>query len=53
MLWDSIDAIRAVAGADYEAAVIPEERLQYLAHYDARSEHYEIAAIHGLAEHSK
>jgi len=53
MLWDSIDAIRAVAGADYEAAVIPEERLKYLAHYDARSKHYEIAAIHGLAEHSK
>jgi heme-degrading monooxygenase HmoA len=23
MLWESIDAIRAVAGADYESAVIP------------------------------
>jgi len=30
MLWDSIDAIRAVAGPDYEAAVIPEERRQHL-----------------------
>jgi hypothetical protein len=26
MIWDSIDAIRAVAGPDYETAVIPEER---------------------------
>src|SRR5438132_5780065 len=26
MLWDSIDAIRAVTGADHETAVVPEER---------------------------
>ena len=30
MLWDSIDAICAVAGPDYETAVIPEERRKYL-----------------------
>jgi len=30
MLWDSIDAIRAVAGPDYETAVIPEKRRKYL-----------------------
>ena len=48
MLWDSIDAIRAVAGADYETAVIPEERRQYLSRHDAKSAHYEIAAVHGL-----
>jgi len=30
MLWDSIDAIRAVAGSDYETAVVPEERRKYL-----------------------
>jgi len=48
MLWDSIDAIRAVAGPDYEAAVIPEERRQYLVRSDARSAHYEIATTHGL-----
>ena len=29
MLWDSIDAIRAVAGEDYETAVIPEEQRKY------------------------
>lgn len=49
MLWESIDAIRAVAGPDHETAVIPKDRLQYLAHYDARATHYEVASIHGLA----
>ena len=46
MLWDSIDVVRAVTGADYETAVIPEERRKYLSHYDAKSAHYEIASIH-------
>jgi heme-degrading monooxygenase HmoA len=48
MLWDSIDSIRAVSGPDYETAVIPQERRQYLSHYDAKAAHYEIAATHGL-----
>jgi heme-degrading monooxygenase HmoA len=46
LLWDSIDAIRAVAGTDYETAVIPEERRQYLSHHDAKAAHYEIASTH-------
>jgi heme-degrading monooxygenase HmoA len=49
MLWDSIDAIRAVAGGDYEAAVIPEERRKYLSRCDAKASHYEIVSVHGLA----
>ena len=48
MLWDSIDAIRAVAGPDYEKAVVPEERRKYLIRWDARSTHFDIAATHGL-----
>jgi heme-degrading monooxygenase HmoA len=48
ILWQSLDAIRAVAGDDYETAVIPEERRKYLARYDARASHYEIASVHGL-----
>jgi heme-degrading monooxygenase HmoA len=48
MLWESIDAIRAVAGADYETAVIPEERRQYLARYDAKASHYDVASVHGV-----
>ena len=46
MLWDSIDAIRAVTGPDYETAVIPEERRRYLSRCDPKSLHYEIAATH-------
>ena len=45
MLWDSIDSIRAVAGVDYETAVIPEERRQYLSRFDAKASHYEVASV--------
>ena len=48
LLWDSLDALRDAAGPDYETAVIPEERRQYLSRYDAKASHYEIAATHGL-----
>jgi len=48
MLWESIEAIRAVAGADYETAVIPEERRKYLARSDPKSAHYEVASVHGI-----
>ena len=49
LLWDSIDAIRAVAGNDYETAVIPEERRKYLSRYDAKAAHYEVASIHAIS----
>jgi heme-degrading monooxygenase HmoA len=48
MLWDSMDAIRAVAGTDYETAVIPQERRKYLARYDAKAAHYEVASAQGF-----
>jgi len=48
MLWDSIDDIRAVAGPDYETAVVPEERRKYLTHYDPESAHYEVTSTHQL-----
>ena len=48
MLWDSVDAIRAVAGPDYETAVVPEERRKYLAHYEPKSAHYEVVSTHQL-----
>ena len=48
ILWDSIDAIKAVAGQDYETAVIPEERRQHLSRYDSRAAHYEVASIDGI-----
>jgi heme-degrading monooxygenase HmoA len=46
MLWDSLEAVRAVAGPDYEPDVVPEERRKYLAHHEAKSAHYEIVSTH-------
>jgi hypothetical protein len=46
LLWDSIDAIRAVTGPDYETAVIPEERRKYLSRHDAKAAHYEVVSVH-------
>jgi len=48
MLWESIDAIKAVAGEDYETAVIPEARRQHLSRYDAKSAHYQVASVNGI-----
>jgi len=52
MLWDSIDAIRAVAGPDYETAVVPEERRKYLSHWDAKSAHYQVTSVQESLTHS-
>jgi heme-degrading monooxygenase HmoA len=48
LLWESIEAIKAVAGQDFETAVIPEERRQHLSRYDSRAAHYEVASIDGI-----
>ena len=42
ILWDSLDDIRAMAGEDYEIAVIPDERRRVLSRWDARAAHYEV-----------
>jgi antibiotic biosynthesis monooxygenase (ABM) superfamily enzyme len=42
--FDSMDAVRAFAGADYQTAVIHPEALGLLTHYDAHSAHYETVA---------
>ena len=48
ILWDSIDAVRAFAGPDYETSIIPEERRKYLSQHDAKAAHYEIVSTHKL-----
>jgi heme-degrading monooxygenase HmoA len=49
LLWDSIDALRVAAGHDdYETAIIPEERRKYLARFDTKASHYEVASVHGI-----
>jgi heme-degrading monooxygenase HmoA len=45
ILWDSIDAIRAFAGPDYEASIVPEERRKYLSQHDAKAAHYQVVAM--------
>ena len=42
ILWDSIEAIRSVAGENYETALIPEERRKYLQRFDAKAAHFEV-----------
>ncbi|MBX7233310.1 MAG: hypothetical protein K1X65_02925 [Caldilineales bacterium] len=44
MLFDSLAAVRDFAGEDYEAAVVPPAARAVLAHFDARSQHFEVRA---------
>jgi heme-degrading monooxygenase HmoA len=41
-LWDSLAAVRAFAGKDYDAAVIPSEAKALLTRFDVRVRHYEV-----------
>ena len=43
-VFDSLKAVRDFAGEDFEVAVVPPEARELLAHFDERSEHYEIRA---------
>ena len=40
--WDSLDAIRAFAGADIDVAVVPEKVQQMMVHYDRVVRHFEV-----------
>jgi heme-degrading monooxygenase HmoA len=42
MWFDSIQAVRDFAGADYEIAVVPPAARALLERYDLRSVHYEV-----------
>jgi len=42
MWFDSVDAVSAFAGEDYEAAVVPAKARALLSRLDARSQHYEV-----------
>lgn len=44
MTFETLDAVREFAGEDYEAAVVPDKARAVLAHFDARSQHYEVKA---------
>ena len=40
-LWESLDAVKAFAGEDYETAYVPPAARAVLARFDDRSAHYE------------
>ncbi len=43
--FDSLDAVRAFAGDDYEVPVLEPQALALLSHYDERASHYETTAF--------
>jgi heme-degrading monooxygenase HmoA len=44
MWFDSLEAVRAFAGEDYEVAVVPAKARALLLRFDARSQHYQVEA---------
>jgi heme-degrading monooxygenase HmoA len=42
-VWESLEAIRAFAGPDVEAAVVPEAVQRMMVAFEARASHYEVA----------
>ena len=46
IFWESLDALIAFAGRDYEVSIIPEERRKYLSRHDEKAQHYEVVS-HG------
>lgn len=42
MMFESLDAVRELAGEDYETAVVPENARKLLPYFDGRSQHYEV-----------
>ena len=50
MWFDSLEAVRRFAGADYEVAVVPPAARALLHRFDARSAHYEVRQPRGTAD---
>ena len=42
MWFDSMESVKAFAGADYEIAVVPPKAREVLKRFDSRSRHYEV-----------
>ncbi len=42
MWFDAFEAVRQFAGEDYELAYVPPAARAVLAHFDERSQHYEV-----------
>jgi len=44
ILFDSLDDVRALAGEDYERAIIPADRLPLFTRYDSKAAHYKVVS---------
>jgi|GEM_PF-5399808 hypothetical protein len=44
MWFETLEAVRAFTGADYEVAVVPPKVRALLSRFDASSQHYEVRA---------
>ena len=44
MWFDTLEAVQAFAGEDYETAVVPPKARALLSRFDAYSQHYEVRA---------
>jgi len=42
MWFESLEAVKAFAGEDFDAAVVPQEARALLSRFDARSAHYNV-----------
>lgn len=42
MWFDDLEAVRAFAGEDHEAAVVPDKARKVLKRFDTRSQHFEV-----------
>ena len=42
IFWESLEALKAFAGENYEVSIIPEERKKYLSKHEDRAAHYEV-----------
>jgi heme-degrading monooxygenase HmoA len=50
MWFDTLDAVRAFAGEEYEVAVVPPKAQQLLSRFDGRSAHYQVIETPGGEE---
>jgi hypothetical protein len=48
MWFETMAAIKAFAGDDYEVAVVPEKARALLKRFDARSRHYSVRDVHDI-----
>lgn len=44
LLWESLEALKAFTGPEYEQSIVPEERRKYLSRHDDKAAHFEVVS---------